>query len=106
MFYIKTPETVEAFQWTRENAENSSSWPTWLKEAYKDRIVDAVNKGIGSFFSQGKMIVTWHLHNKTGVHEVKLNDWIIKRNNGELYTCSFDTFGDEYEKVPEGKEVS
>jgi hypothetical protein len=80
MKYKKKPVVIEAFQWQKDNVPE---W--WREKSGKFQL----NLQTGSVF----------IPTLEGTHEAKINDFIIKGVQGELYPCKPDIFEQTYEKV-------
>ena len=78
--YRKKPVVIEAFQWTVDEV------PSWWKNESSDF---KINVSTGSVF----------IPTLEGMHEAKINDFIIQGIKGELYPCKPDIFEATYEKV-------
>lgn len=96
--YRKKPVVIEAFQMTRERANDNTDWPQWLHEAWNLPP-----------YLPGAVFRAWrHLPNVRdelavqtleGTHLVSHDDWVIRGVKGELYCCKPDIFDLTYEKA-------
>lgn len=84
--YRKKPVEIEAFKWTGDREQTED--PDW--------IIDAIKKGIVTFYADGMYIETLE-----GTHRADKGDYIIKGVKGELYPYKSDIFEMTYEEVVE-----
>ena len=83
MKYRKKPVVIEAWQ------EGSREMrPEWLDKAWLD----------GTLYQDG---MGYHIKTLEGIHDVGVNDFIIRGVQGELYPCKPDIFRETYEVVEE-----
>lgn len=88
--YVKRPIVIEAVRCAGEiyNAANDwSSMPKWLADAYENGNILFLPTSIEIFTLEGRMIA-----NK--------GDWIIRGVQGEIYPCKPDIFAATYELAP------
>lgn len=93
MKYQKKPIVVEAFQVTLGSMHTEDTWPEWLKKASKKNM-----DKIGGFVWLKRM-ESGYIRTLEGPLSVRLDDWIIKGIQGELYPCKPDIFSATYEPV-------
>ena len=79
MKFRKKPVVIEAWQW---QGQSKHDWPHWL------RISDCVSRR-----EDGRLFI----ETPEGGMFAKVNDWIIRGINGELYPCKPDIFAVTYE---------
>jgi hypothetical protein len=95
MKYRKKPIEVEAFQMTWERRWDNREWPSWLKEAWRKKLLRRSSSlHPDPNYSQRLLIVTLE-----GEHTVSWDDWIIQGTTGELYTRKPAIFDATYEAV-------
>ena len=94
-FYDKRA-TVEAFQMTLERRHNLSEWPEWFKKAagldpsefgavYEDKSDES-----------GERLL---IRSLDGLIRININDWVIRKANGELNSLQPDIFRQTYEAL-------
>jgi len=82
MKFRKKPVVIDAIQWTNNRKE--------IREFFGDfRNWHFGSVGINNLF----------IETLEGVHEARINDWIIKGVKGEFYPCKPDIFDQTYEKA-------
>lgn len=79
--YRKKPVEFECWQW---NGELSAAREDWVNDAvhYDARCSDLI------------------VSTNAGDIKLRIGDWIIKGNLGEVYSCTKEIFDHIYEKVP------
>lgn len=83
--YRKKPVEVQVVEWTGDNDVYD-----FLLKWSQPRIITRHTRNI------------LHIHTLEGVMEARLNDFIIKGVNGEVYPCKPDIFEKTYELVEPG----
>ena len=90
--YKRKSAVIEAFQYNGDLKGSDESYyvPEWAKEAFEERIFfyNTFNEEPGELFIQS--------YNGSLTH-VDVNDYIIKRNDGEFYVFKPDVFEQLYE---------
>lgn len=96
--YRKKPVIIEAFQLLEGDIQahdfgTNLVWPKWFKDALvKNKY--AVGSARYSEIEEGVVLQTLE-----GSYTARINDWIIKGIQGELYPCKPDIFEETYEEV-------
>jgi sulfatase maturation enzyme AslB (radical SAM superfamily) len=95
--YRRKPNIVEAFQITKETRQSNVDWPNWLHEAWnKSRYEDGAVYPFSATgeFGEGLCI------RAEGVNVYcAIGDYIVRKENGDIYSCKPDVFEDYYEKI-------
>lgn len=99
--YRKKPVEVDAFQMTFERRWDNSDWPEWLDRAwYRWERMGGLRPGpdipVGRNHPLNNILI---LETLEGPVQVRVNDWIVKGIEGELYSRKPDIFELTYEKV-------
>ena len=89
--YRKKPIVIDAFQMTNCVALDTSTWPTWAKDAL-------ALKGVTSsrIFN---MRSRWYVQTLEGVLRIEEDYWLLRGVKGELYPCKPDIFEETYEEA-------
>lgn len=85
--YRKRPVTVEAWQWTGDEANQENLG--WISEAISDGKLD--------FYLDDEPY--GEVETDHGTARFELRDWIVKGSNGELWPVQEDTFAETYERL-------
>ena len=84
MIYKRRPEVIEAIKY----AKGANAYiPQWAVEAYKN----------GTIFYSGEVNDELFVKTSEGIYPVSKEDYIIKDETGEIYSCEPDIFEQAYE---------
>ena len=93
--YTKRPVTIEAFQLTLDARRKAETWPDWLEAAFRlpfgDEGAVRASRESATDRQNDLEIVT-----KEGLVRARIDDWIIRGVQGELYPCKPDIFEATY----------
>ena len=96
--FKKRPVIIEAFQITKETRQNNKDWPEWLNEAWC-KSSDEVGSVLPINFPDSDGTDMLCIMTNQGLVTVWWDDYIVRGELGELYTCKLDKFNKTYEAV-------
>ncbi|MDB0519984.1 hypothetical protein C4R87_19380 [Clostridioides difficile] len=96
--FKKKSEEVEAFKWML----GSPNTPRWFYQAFEKGII-WLDESLNSMNGKGEVKKTICIKYKNGVIRATNRDWIIKDNEGKIYSCTCDEFEKYYENLDNEK---
>lgn len=84
MIYKRRPEVIEAIKYVKGA---NAYIPQWAVEAYKN----------GTIFYSGEANDELFVKTSEGIYPVSKEDYIIRDETGEIYSCKPDIFEQAYE---------
>ena len=109
MKYIKKPVAMEAFQMTKKVWEGHKSCPQWFLDAYVKNLVspfDKENSKYKKYWGVLKKVNDFGLEGCLDDNEARVcwDEWIIKGEEGDLFSVKPDIFEQTYEEYKEKEE--
>lgn len=94
--YIKKPVEVDAFQYDGDLKGSDGNYyvPEWAVEAFEGGVIY-----YDSWDGESEPCELFICTSENYRRYVNVGNYIIRNENGELYSCSADIFEREYEKV-------
>lgn len=92
--YVKKPVLVDALMWN--GVIDSNKDPRWFIDAVRDGVITLASSDLGIKYSGPLKLVIQMADGATDVHR---GGYIVRDENGVIFTCSPDEFHDMYMEV-------